>query len=158
MAGKTAGRRAKLNRDLETRLCQLLEAGVPSSVAYPGAGISRETASDYRRRARLGEPRYVEFAQKIEVAIAKGRVSLLLQVRKHGGKDFRAPAWILNNAHSDEFGPKSKVEVSIEQEAAKLLETAKKALSPDAYAKLLEAYIGAENTARDGGSGTGEDS
>jgi len=157
MAGKTRGPKFKLDRALEARLIQLLEAGVPSSVAYPGAGISRETASDYRRRARLGEPRFVEFDEKIRAAIAKGRVGLLLQVRKHGNKDFRAPAWILNNAHSEEFGPKSKVEISLEQEAQKLLGVAKKALPPSEYAKLLQAYIASQQgNAGDGPAGTGE--
>jgi hypothetical protein len=154
MAGKTRGPKFKLSKDLVARFCGLLEAGVPSTTACAGAGITRETLSDYRRRARAGEPRFIEFAEATSKAIANGRIRLLMQIRKHGARDFRAPAWILEHAHSEEFGTKSQVTFTLNEERSKLLETAQRVLAPSAFAKLLEAFA-AEDVAGNGSAQAG---
>jgi hypothetical protein len=153
MAGKnTPGRLPKLNRALSERLLLLLEQGIPLTVACPGAGINRRTLNIWRKRAGEGNKTLAEFIEKVDAAIAKGRIRLLLQVQKHGNRDFRAPAWILEHAHAAEFSAKSQVKVTLEQDRNKLLTIAENVLSPTQFDKLLAA-ITAEDAS---GIGTGE--
>lgn len=157
MAGRnTPGRRPKLNRDLSERLLQLLENSIPLAVACPGAGISDRTLRIWRKRAADGDKTLAEFIGKVDAAIAKGRIRLLLQIQKHGNRDFRAPAWILEHAHSQHFGAKSQVSISLVQERAKLLDIAEKTLKPDAYAVLLAAVAAAEDAGANGEGEIGE--
>jgi hypothetical protein len=148
VAGRTPGRKPKLNRDLESRLLQLLEAGIPKGIACSGAGIDRRTVTNYQQRALAGEPRYVEFVGKMEAAIAKGRVHLLMQIRKHGGRDFRAPAWILEHAHSEEFSSKSQLTVNVESELERILDVALNVLGAEAAAKLFAALAGGDSSSK----------
>lgn len=156
MAGKTRGPKFKLSKDLVTRFTYLLGLGIPSGEACTGAGITRETLSDYRRRAREGEPKFVEFAEATDKAIADGRIRLLMQIRKHGAKDFRAPAWILEHAHASQYGTKAQLQIDIGEERRYFLNIAHKALDAASYTKLLKA-ITASDVARDSTGRTSED-
>lgn len=104
MAGKTPGRRPKLTRDFERRLLKLIESGVPREVACVGAGIASRTLRIWRERARAGEEKYVEFEEKLERALAKAQIGLLQQLKKHGRRDAKATAWMLEHVFSDRYG------------------------------------------------------
>lgn len=154
MAGSTPGRKPKLNRETETRLLSLLRAGVPKEVACAGVGIDSRTLRIWLTRARAGEVKYQEFADKLEAAQAEAQSSMLVQIRKHGAKDWKAVAWMLERVFSERYGYKSQVKISVEAELEKLLDVAQTVLGAESAAKLFEALAGAASSeATTGASG-----
>jgi hypothetical protein len=109
MAGKTVGRKPKLTRELELRLCNALRVPMPREVACPAVGISSRALRYWLERAEKGEARYVEFAENLEKAQCEGQAHLLAQIRKHGAKDWRAPAWLLERIFAKTYGPRAPI-------------------------------------------------
>lgn len=143
MAGKTRGRKSKLTRERVDGLVALLEAGIPRNTACAGVGIDPRTLRIWMTRAEKGQPRFVEFAETVQVAIAKGRVKLLMQIARHGNRDFRAPAWILEHAHSEEFSSKSQLKLELDPAVDRILDAAEKLMTADQYEKLVSRIAAA---------------
>jgi len=161
MAGKTPGRKPKLTQDLEKKLLVMLEAGIPRELSCFAVGINDRTLRVWHERARCGEHRFVELWDKLETATAKAQSSMLLKIRKHGDKDWRALAWFMERVWSERFGYKSQVKVSVEAELEKMLDVAQTVLGADAAAKLFAAIassagLQATQEDRDRAEGTGE--
>jgi hypothetical protein len=122
--------------------------------------IDSRTLRVWMTRASKGQAKYVEFRETIESAIARGRIKLLGQIARHGNREFRAPAWILEHAHSAEFGPKAQVKISLEQDRYKLLTIAENVLSQAQFDKLLAALTAEDASAvgeGDAGAEEGEE-
>lgn len=100
----TRGRPPKLTRELEKRLLGILSAGVPKNVACPAVGIADRTLRIWVERANAGEPRYVEFVDKLDEAIAGAKVGLVLSLRGAARKDWRAAAFLLERTDHENFG------------------------------------------------------
>lgn len=113
MAGKTPGRKPKLDRQTETRLLALLKAGVPKEVACAGVGIASRTLRIWMERARNGEEKYEEFADKVEAAQAEAQAAMLVKIRKFGDKDWKAMAWVLERVFSETYGYKSQTKAEL---------------------------------------------
>lgn len=142
MAGDTPGRKPKLTPELETRLLALLRAGVPKEVACAGVGIDSRTLRVWMGRARDGEEKFEDFANKLEIAQAEAQSSMLVQIRKAGSKDWKALAWFLERCFSERYGYKSQVKVSVEAELERFLDVAQTTLGPEAAAKLFAVLAG----------------
>lgn len=67
--------------------------------------------------------------------------------------DWKALAWIAERRGAKRWGIKKHLTVAIDKDREKLLSVAEKTLDPDAYGKLLEAIVAAEDT---GDAGEGE--
>lgn len=113
MAGDTPGRKPKLTKDTEARLLALLRAGVPREVACAGVGIASRTLRIWLERARAGEERFEEFADKVEAAQAEAQAAMLVKIRKFGDKDWKAMAWVLERVFSERYGYKSQTKAEI---------------------------------------------
>lgn len=150
MAGRTPGRRSKLTRDLESRLLHLVRYGVPLEVACHGAGVEGRTIRIWRRRAAEGDKRFAEVCMKIDKARAEVQANMLVQIRAHGKKDWRALAWVLERAFGEHFGFKARMSMTLDAELEKMLNVAEQVLGRSAATKLLEAL-----TAEGGESETG---
>lgn len=72
----------------------------------------------------------------------------------HRAKDWRAAAWWLGVRDPKTYGPKVRVTLDSEYEAA--LERLKKALPPEMYDLALDAIIRGEGEGEEGGAAAGE--
>lgn len=160
MSGSTPGRKPRLTREFEERIISLLTAGVPKEVACAGVGIDSRTLRIWHDRARAGEKKYVDFWEHIEEAIAKAQASMLVKIRKHGDRDWKALAWFMERVWSERYGYKSQVKVSVEAELERFLDVAQTTLGAEAAAKLFAVLAGetsfSETTAYSPGASTSE--
>lgn len=131
-------------------MLSLLRAGVPREVACAGVGIDSRTLRIWLEKARAGDPKFERFSIDVEAAQAEAQSSMLVQVRKHGAKDWRALAWMLERVFSERYGYKSQVKVSVEAELEKLLDVAENVLGPEAAAKLFAAISGGDGALQTG--------
>lgn len=153
MAGRGPGRRPKLTRDVEDRLLKLLNAGVPKELACYAVGIASRTLRIWLAKAREGNRQFVGFADKVEQAQAEAQALMLAKIRKHGDKDWRALAWILEHIASERFGYKAQVNVTVDAELERILDVVAKIAGPSAATEIFEALAGE----RDGAQAIGHD-
>lgn len=143
MAGATRGRRPKLNRDLQARFLSLVRAGVPTEVACEGAGIASRTIRIWQERAKdEADPqhaRHATFAAELEKAKAEAQASTLVDIRRHGKKDWKALAWLLERVYPERYGYKAQLAMTVDGELEKILDVAGEVLGPEHASKLLEA-------------------
>ena len=124
----------------------LLKAGVPREVACAGVGIDSRTLRIWMERARSGEAKFVALESAIELAQSEAQSSMLVRIRKHGDKGWRALAWFLERVWSDRYGYKAQTRVTVEAELERILDLATAVLGSDAAAKLLSAIVGEAGT------------
>lgn len=102
---KKSGRPSKLTDEVRKRLLDAITLGMPYKQACTYAGIHYST---FRRWMDLGESasrgEFCEFCDQVREAEGKAAMALLGDVRKAGGKDWRASAWILERRYPEEFG------------------------------------------------------
>jgi hypothetical protein len=67
---------------------------------------------------------------------------MLIQIRKAGGKDWKALAWMLERCFSERYGYRAQTKVTVEAELEKLLDVAQTVLGDEAAAKLFAAISG----------------
>jgi hypothetical protein len=83
-----AGRPTKKTKKLVAALMEAIEAGAPYKIACASVGLSVDAFINWRRE----DPR---FAAKVEELAAKGTISRLKRIDKHGDETFAALAWLL---------------------------------------------------------------
>jgi hypothetical protein len=91
-----AGRPTKKTKKLVAALMEAIEAGAPYKIACASVGLSVDAFINWRRE----DPR---FAAKVEEPAAKGTISRLKRIDKHGDETFAALAWLLERQHPSEF-------------------------------------------------------
>ena len=117
------GRPLLLTDELSAIICGHIEEGVPIKYAAQMAGVKYPTVNEWESRGR--DPNetnavFARFADAMAVARAKQASRLVKAIEdaghipneKTGQRDWRAHAWLLERGHRDDFGPKSKTEVS----------------------------------------------
>lgn len=78
-----------------------VRAGVPAETAAQRAGVS---TSAYYEWASREEPRYVEFAEAIQVARAHAEAQAVANIRIAARNDWRAEAWFLERTRPRQYG------------------------------------------------------
>lgn len=110
------GRRSLLNETSEKLVLDAVTAGATLKIAAEAAGVSYDTLKKWIARGEHGHERpaykeYVEFAQKVRQAQAKGEVGLIARVRKASEENWSAAAWLLERGHSERWGRKQQITV-----------------------------------------------
>ena len=137
------GRPSKLTDKVTRAAEEALALGVTVEDACASAGISPRTFRRWRRSAREGNERFIEFFDRMEMARAVARVESLKTIRSgkmiNGEKDWKAEAWCAERAHPE----LSKAVVSrkvIDQAVMDRLEEMEDHMSSAAIAEMYDAY------------------
>lgn len=104
-------RKAKLNADIQKRICALVNGGAPLTTACVASGVSWNTAKVWMSKGRKGLEPYAEFVSAVKQAKAAWACAATMRITKAGQEDWRASAWLLER-RMKEFARPSKVELS----------------------------------------------
>jgi hypothetical protein len=106
--GKPGRPRTKRNPDIVAAILDGVRAGVPYTLACAAAGVSCDAFSNWRR----ADP---AFALEVEQAAAKGALSRLKKIEKHGEQNFAALSWMLERRFPEFFArPEVQLNVGIQ--------------------------------------------
>jgi hypothetical protein len=112
-----SGTRTATRDEIVTVLCQLLEQGIPVSLACQRARISVAAYHRWKKLAREGNPDYEEIIGRLAQAEAKagvGWMERLVNAADEG--DTRALTWLLSHRFPKQFGDQAVVEqVEVEE-------------------------------------------
>ena len=105
----------KLNQDLQTKLCNYIEKGIPIIYSCQLVGITRATYYNwYNKGTSAKSGKFKEFVKAVEkakaVAISKS-VETILTASK---KDWKAAAWYLERIAPNEFSKKDNINIKSE--------------------------------------------
>ncbi|UCH90459.1 MAG: hypothetical protein JSU60_04910 [Nitrospirota bacterium] len=101
-----------LNHDLAMAFCSLIEAGMPINRCCELLHLSRHSYTGWLKRAKAGEEPFMSFVRMLAAADARKTARLLSGIERHGEKDWKALAWILERANREEFGKTKRVDVN----------------------------------------------
>lgn len=140
---QSGGRPSKLTEELQSRICQLIEAGADIELACGCVGISTATYRSWMAQGRNGVEPFAGFLAAATCARQKAELALLMQVRKGDEKksDFvgrsEGARWLLERTRGNKYA--ARVNVKVQEELESLLDIAEKVLQPEQFAILLEA-------------------
>lgn len=145
-----AGNPTKKTRPIISRLVQSIEMGATFRISCQYAGISEATFYSWRNL-------YPKFDETIDNAMAKRSIRWLARIEAASEESWTAAAWKLERLYPDEYGRKTRTEVSGDQQKpVQHVHTATEAdiddvlakMSPEARAELHAALTEA-NTSED---------
>lgn len=87
--------RAKLNAELQQKVCDALRFGVPLEVACGHAGIGRRTFFEWRARGEKGEEPYAAFLAATEMAQDSVEAYVTANILAKAKTNWQAGAWWL---------------------------------------------------------------
>lgn len=116
-----------LTSETADKICEAIRAGVPYKYAAGANGITYETFNNWRRRGRdalaiseeheldvpVEDQPYVQFLQDVQVARDSGIAALVVIVRQHAPKDFRAALALLSIRDPSVFAQRSRHDVFV---------------------------------------------
>lgn len=147
MAGLKPGRKPKLNKELTRQLILLASNGVPKEIACAVVGIESRTLRLWLEKGRAGDKRFSNLERDLEQAEAKAQSSMLMQIRKAGGRDWKAIAWLLERCFSEKFGYRAQTKVQVEADLERILDVVENTLGGDAAARVFAAIAGEAGSA-----------
>lgn len=101
-----------LTHDLAMAFCSLVESGMPLNRSCELLHISRQTYFQWLKRAKSGEEPFASFVRMLAAADARKTARLISGIERHGEKDWKALAWILERSNREEFGKTKRVDVN----------------------------------------------
>lgn len=121
------GRPSLLTPDTADKICEAIRAGVPYKYAAGANGISYESFNNWRRRGRdalaiseehelevpADEQPYVQFLQDVQRARDAGIAALVVIVRQHAARDYRAALALLAIRDPAVFAQRSRHDVFV---------------------------------------------
>ena len=116
------GRPSQLTPKLKKDFLDAIAAGSHYEPACAYVGISYRTFRDWMQRGqgehktRKSSEEYVQFAQAVQAAEAKGEISAIAAIRGATKKEWRAAAWMLERRHSDRWASTQRLQVQLEAE------------------------------------------
>jgi hypothetical protein len=109
--------KAELDPTIIETVLEILEVGAGRTVAAAQAGISDETIRNYEKRGlRAWKKResgeeltgrelfFADFYQRLRKAETKAKADYLRKIAKHGNRDWKALAWLLERLFPKDFG------------------------------------------------------
>ncbi|MBN2167605.1 MAG: hypothetical protein JW738_00045 [Actinobacteria bacterium] len=107
-----AGRRPKLTKELQERICQLISAGNYIKTACQASGISEQTYINWKK---WGEKRsagiYFEFFEAVKKAEATAIARNIAVIQTASRDSWQAAAWWLERKYPKEWGRKGQLEL-----------------------------------------------
>ena len=94
----------------EERIIEAIRQGMTYRLAAQYGGIADSTLRDWLKRGADGDEQFVAFSAAVRQAEAEGAYANLVAITQ--SPDWRARAWILEHRHPEEFGARSKLELS----------------------------------------------
>jgi hypothetical protein len=112
---KSPGRPSKLTPDIAAEIITIVELGVSPRPAALKARVPEGTFDSWQRQARAGKEPYRAFFMDLTCARASGMVSLHIRAIG-GGPGSGGAQWALERRFPEEYGLRSKVELSEDPE------------------------------------------
>lgn len=102
----------KFTEDIVQKICDVVAAGAPIETAAAYAGVSKQTFYNWCRKGRETdpEPRFAEFIERLDLAMAQWEVRDLAIIGKAAEEQWQAAAWRLERRKPDVYGRRSRVE------------------------------------------------
>lgn len=85
-------------------IIRALREGNTQEVSSRLAGISRTLFRDWRTKGKEGDPRYAQFAEDIDNALAEAEAEMVARVRTASFDTWQAAAWWLERRKPDDWG------------------------------------------------------
>jgi hypothetical protein len=127
----------KFTPELAERMVGLVRRGNFREMACAQVGVSSRTLRNWLSAAAAGDARYIDFALKLEQAEAEAEDLLVVSVRRAAMKDWKAAAWLLERRGAKRWGFKAQVEVSVEEELARIIDVIELELGGEAAARVF---------------------
>lgn len=105
------GRKTKLTKEIQEKICKYIEIGVPFKYAALACGISERTLYNWLERGeKEGKGKYFQFLQAVKEAEARSVVRdiAILEKAAQEGK-WQAVAWRLERRHPEDFGRRDEL-------------------------------------------------
>jgi hypothetical protein len=176
------GPETTLNEETIAKICHHLRRHGFRETAIACAGVNKCTVRDWIRYGvrdqRAGvDSIFRELADRMDAAELEAEAELIGGIQERGltpflkssstsdkgssesyeAPDWKALAWIAERRGAKRWGIKKHLTVALDQDRAKLLKVAEKALEPDAFNKLLSALAAAEDADDDSAGDAGEE-
>lgn len=138
----------KFSEEIVQRICDVVAAGAPLETAAAYAGVSRASFHAWMRKGREpnAEPRFAEFVERMDLALAQWEVRDLAIIGKAAEEQWQAAAWRLERRKPEVYGRRSRVEHGNADGkpfelllGAKVPETTLEQLTEEEFAKVVEA-------------------
>ncbi len=140
------GRTHSCTPELQAKFIEMVEKGVPLTIACKGVGIAYPTYNRWTHYAKQGREPFYGFVIAVQRARADGVTRRLERIESAGksGK-WQADAWYLERVHSEEFAIKTKLEATV-RDGRTHLDLSQ--LADDELA-VLEKALASEQSTRD---------
>jgi hypothetical protein len=147
------GRPPKLTVELQEKICKVVMAGAPLSLAAAAVGIPERTLRIWRakgeRERAAGGGRHAAFLDAFEEA--RGQRAFIyanaITTAALAG-DWKAAAFMLSKTVPSVFGDKSTVNVQLREDRDRLLQAAQAVLPRELFIKLLTALSALDDPER----------
>lgn len=94
---------SRITPELIEAICEDLEVAVPLKYAAEAQGLSESTVYEWLAKAKAGNKRYTEFADRVKRAQAKA-VGILHRAALIGGKGSSGATWLLSKRYRKDYG------------------------------------------------------
>jgi transposase len=113
-ATKKMGRPTKLTDEIQTLICNYIQAGNYIETAAAAAGINKKTLYEWLKRGKQAQSGiYKEFSNAVEKALAISEIRELKTIKDHSAQYWQAAAWRLERRFPDRWGRKDKLQADI---------------------------------------------
>lgn len=111
---KKVGAPCKLTLELQTKICELIEAGNFFNTAALLCHISKDTFQLWMRKGLQEESGiYHDFRVAVEEADAKSEADLLSNIKQYTATDWKSTEFIMKKRHKKNWGDQDKTKVEI---------------------------------------------
>jgi hypothetical protein len=155
-------RPTKFTPELAKEITDFMRAGAGYGQACQLAGITRQTAWNWRKRGREeGEGAYYKFdidIGKIEagdISAAERKVKSIIR-SEDSRYALNAATWYLERRAPDEYGRKDQIKVQVEARMEELVDAVQGRMDPDAFRQFIEAAAEAQGIEFDDDDGNGD--
>lgn len=135
------GRPTKFNPDRAAKILKALRGAAALDTAAAYAGVHRDTLHEWLRLGdaeELGQHR--DFSDAVHEALAYAEVNASASVAKAMQKQWQAAAWYLERRNPREWGP--RIKVTLEQELDAAIERLEAVLPPEQFEAAVRALVG----------------
>lgn len=138
----------KFTPEIGDKFVEIVRRGNFRESACAQVGITPPTMRRWLRMASEGHEQLREWVRKLDQAEAEAEDVMVVAIRRAAIKDWRAAAWYLERRGPQRWGFKAQVEVSLQEELARVLDVVEREVGSEAAARIFGALT-------DGAAGDG---